>query len=120
MHSTNHIRIVSYNCESYVKNVEFVRMMLQTCDILLLQETLLVDHSIQLLENVHEDFDYFAVSATRNSTSFVGKSSGGLAVIFRKTLSQYIKPFYYSEVYNKHTIAAKIVIISIKINLAKT
>lgn len=78
------IRIISYNCESLARNVVFARMLLEECDILLLQETLLVDHSSEILQDLHDSFYYYCTSAKRNSANFTGKSSGSLAVVYRR------------------------------------
>ena len=91
------LRILSFNCESFSKNVEFVKMLLVECDVLLLQETLLTENSIELLNDVDPDFSCFATPAVRREDVFVGKSSGGLAVYYRKSLTRYVKPIYYSQ-----------------------
>ena len=91
------LTVISYNCESFSKNKEFVRMLLDICDILLLQETLLTDNAIENLGNINSDFDYIATPAVRKNNVFVGKSSGGLAIFYKKSLSRLVKPLLYSE-----------------------
>ena len=40
---TCNLRIVSYNCQSFNCNIEFIKQLLETRDVLCLQETLLND-----------------------------------------------------------------------------
>jgi len=90
------LRIISYNCGSFKSNVEIVNLLLEDCDILLLQETLLPDYCSDLL-CINDNFDYSSVAATRNSDTFFGRSSGGLAIYWRKCLSSVVEVFEYSS-----------------------
>ena len=92
--SNKNLRVISYNCESFNRNSHMIKLLLNECDILLLQETLLCDHSLDVFQSLHDEFSYYAVSAVRSENVFVGKSSGGLCVLYRKSFANYIKPFY--------------------------
>ena len=78
---TCNLRIVSYNCQSFNCNIEFIRQLLETCDVLCLQETLLNDINECQLDNLNDDFVSTHVSSVRNSNMFVGRASGGLAIL---------------------------------------
>ena len=83
------LRFVSYNCQSFNCNIEFIRLLLETCDVLCLQETLLNDINECQLDNLNDDFVSTHVSSVRNSNTFVGRASGGLAILWRKMLHIY-------------------------------
>ena len=88
------LRCISYNCESFLRNTEFVEILLSSCDVLLLQETLVTDHSINSYSIFDKEWKYIAVPAERNNLNFYGRSSGGLVIYYRKVYAKYIKPFY--------------------------
>ena len=90
-------RCISYNCESFSKNTDFIGILLSQCDILMLQETLLTEHSMNNYSIFDQTWNYVAVPAERNITNFYGKSSGGLVIYYRKSLARYVKPFYCSN-----------------------
>ena len=80
------LRIVTFNCHSFLANQHIVTSILSYCDILMLQETLLSEVDSFKLGKINIDFDYHSVAATRKSDIFCGRSSGGLAILWRKTL----------------------------------
>ena len=89
MLSTNYVNlgVVTFNCHSFLANQHFVTSILIYCDILMLQETLLLEDNSFKLGKINIDFDYYSVPATRKSDIFFcGRSSGGLAILWRKTL----------------------------------
>ena len=91
------LRIVTYNCQSLNCNLNVVKSLLEKSDIVLLQETLLVDNNTSVFATLSDDFNYFHTSATRNSSSFSGRSSGGLAILWRRSISKVIKTESFSE-----------------------
>jgi len=91
------IRISSYNCESVTANVNLVDSLLSISDILLLQETFLTNDNHYILNQFGPDFDYAYVSALRKANTYVGRPSGGLAVIWRKIDNVKVFPQYYSD-----------------------
>ena len=78
------LRITSYNCRSFNANSVIISSLLEDCDVLLLQETLLNDDSSHLLDCLNASFLSFSVPSSRNVSNFSGRSSGGLAFLFRK------------------------------------
>ena len=76
---TCNLRIVSYNCQSFNCNIEFIKQLLETCDVLCLQETYLNDILESELDNLNYDLVSSHVSTVRNSNTLVGQASAGLA-----------------------------------------
>ena len=75
----NPIPIISYNCQSFLQNIDFIRVLLSDCELLLLQETLLPEHSFGIADSLNDeshDFEFSFVSSSRNDDCFTGRSSG--------------------------------------------
>ena len=49
---TINLRVVSYNCNSVRKNIDIIRELLNVCDIILLQEVLLLDEDVLFLGDI--------------------------------------------------------------------
>lgn len=64
------LRIVTFNCHSFIANQHIVTSILSSCDILMLQETLLSDDDCLKLGKIDSAFDYHSVAATRKSDIF--------------------------------------------------
>ena len=78
------LKIVSYNCQSVNTNLDIIKLLLQNCDILLLQETLLTENNSNLLGGISQNFNYAYTPSVRKPGTFVGRSSGGLAILWKK------------------------------------
>ena len=102
---TCNLRIVTYNCQWFNCNIEFINQLLETCDVVYLQETLLNDILQFQLYNLNDDFIPTHVSAVRNSNMFVGRPHGGLDILWRKTL--YIQ-FFLVEINNYRILGLKL------------
>ena len=92
--------IISYNCQSFRKNLEIIRALVDKCDVLLLQETLLPTHALDIAESLNVNYnivDYYFVPASREENCFVGRSRGGLAIIWKKTLTPLIKTHKFND-----------------------
>ena len=66
-------------------------------DVLLLQETWLTPYNIDFLDNVHEDFLCYSISAVRIDRPLVGRPYGGLSVLWRKSLGIKFSPKTYDD-----------------------
>ena len=75
------LRVISFNCQSFNRKTNIIESLLNSCDVLCLQETLLNDDNYSNLENLDNNFLTFHVPAIRNVETFTGRSSGGLAVL---------------------------------------
>ena len=88
----------SYNATG-IKNEykqEFVhdRLVNEKVDILLLQETWLSDNDASVLNNISDKYSYSAVSGMDlRKDVLVSRPYGGVAILWRKSLSHLIKPF---------------------------
>ena len=109
--NTKSLRIISFNCHSLVANQVIIESFIQECDILLLQETLLVEHDSWKIGMISREFDYCSVAATRKSDVFCGRSSGGLSILWRKNLNVVVEPLIYSS---------RIMAINLKLGRLKT
>ena len=78
---TCNLRIVSYDCQSFNCNIEFINQLLELCDVLSLQETHLNDILDSQLDNLNDDLVSSQVSTVRNSNAFAGRASAGLAIL---------------------------------------
>ena len=81
---TTNLNIISYNCQSLNLNAAIIQDLLKSCDILCLQETLIDDNNRLNLENLSNDFMTAYIPAQRKPGCFVGRSSGGLAILWKK------------------------------------
>ncbi|KOB66381.1 reverse transcriptase, partial [Operophtera brumata] len=78
---------VSFNCKSVKRNIDFVRTLCQSADIVALQETWLLPHDISLLGTIDQDFAYTGKSAVDTSAGMLrGRPYGGLAILWRKSV----------------------------------
>ena len=91
------LNVISYNCQSAKANSEVIAKLLKECDILLLQETFLLDINKHILDNIDADFSTAHTSAVRKIDQFYGRSSGGLAILWRKTCKMKVFPVYYND-----------------------
>ena len=81
------IRVASFNCNSIRKKIDTVRELLDTCDVLLCQEILLLPEDIEFLNGINPDFININVpSRCSSSVSFDGRPVGGLAIFWRRSL----------------------------------
>ena len=95
--SFHFMNICTYNCQSVNANIEFIKMLTATSDIICLQETLLNDNNHSVLATIDGSFDYCHTPATRNPEVSVGRSSGGLAFLWRKSKQFAFYPVYFSD-----------------------
>ena len=91
------LNITSYNCRSFINDIDFIDMLMTHNDILLLQETFLTNENSHTINDLESEICFISESATRKADCFTGRSSGGLAIIWRPHLSPIIRPFYYSN-----------------------
>ena len=81
------IRICSYNCNSIRKKVDIVKKLLYTCDILFLQELILLNEDSDFIFKICDEFDAIILSTKcPKSECFEVRPSGGLAVLWRNSI----------------------------------
>ena len=90
------LRVITYNCRSARINLNIIKLLANECDVLLLQETILNDENHIILDSI-EDFNYAHVPSTRKIDVFVGRSSGGLAILYRLFDGLKVTPVYETD-----------------------
>ena len=88
------LKIISFNCQSLNVNFDIISLLSKRCDVLLLQETLLNDSNKHMLDNIDPQFNVIHVPSVRKSDQFIGRSSGGLAILWRKVDNIKCYPIY--------------------------
>ena len=88
----NSLRIASYNCNSVRKRVDIVRSILENCDIVLLQEILMLEEDRHFINGLDSSFETYLVAIKHSSSDCLeGRSSGGLAILWKKNMNIEIK-----------------------------
>ena len=88
------LKVCSFNCGSFKRKDEIVKLLMNRNDIILLQETLLIESEVNCLDYLNDNFDYFASPSIVNS-NYVGRPKGGMAIYFKKSISNYVTPHYF-------------------------
>ena len=84
----NSLQICSYNCNSIRKKVDIVRQLMNSQDIILLQEIILLNEDSDFIYGICDIFDAIILpSKCPVSECFEGGPSGGLAILWRKSLN---------------------------------
>ena len=81
------VRIAFFNCRGIKSSVIEVAELCSICDIILLQETWLRPSELNLICNVHADFECRAWSAINDNSGLIGRPNRGLAIMWRKLLN---------------------------------
>ncbi len=78
-------KIISFNCEGVKSKLLYIQSLCEDADLIFLQETLLMPHKTNLFNNVHPDFNSYAVSSVEcGSSILIGRPYGGLCILYRK------------------------------------
>ena len=87
------LRICTFNCRSIKNSIHDVQRLCTSHDIICIQEHWLLPNELELLSNIHTDFFGIGTSAVNIANDLlVGRPYGGTAILFRKTLSNLVKP----------------------------
>ncbi|XP_063365982.1 uncharacterized protein LOC134654471 [Cydia amplana] len=85
----NICRLLSFNCKSIKRSVDFIKACCETCDIIALQETWLLPHDLPYLGSIHEGFGHAGTSAVDTAAGILrGRPHGGVALLWRKDICQ--------------------------------
>ena len=78
----NSLRIALYTCNYVRKRVDIVRSILDNCDILYLQEILLLEEDRHFINGLDSSFETYVVANKHSSSNCLeGRPSGGLAIL---------------------------------------
>ena len=92
------VKCTSYNCNSIRNNSEIVKALLQSSDIVFLQEIMLNRSDLFLLNDFHPDFKYAAFVKDRDAEGInEGRPSRGVAIFWRRNLSSIISPVLIND-----------------------
>ena len=93
----NKLHISSFKCRSANTNKEIISHLTEFIDIIFLQETLLNDNNHHILSECNSLFDYCHTPSIRSTDCFIGRGSGGLAILWKKARNFQIFPIYITE-----------------------
>ena len=77
---------VSFNCAGVKNKIQYIHSFCEQADIIFLQETWLMPHEINLLDNIHSDFNNYSISSVDDGSLLVGRPYGGLSILYKKSL----------------------------------
>ena len=98
-HSSDFLKIVSYNCSGWKSGSNYVKSLLQSCDLCLIQEHWLFRENLDSLL-ISNDFLSVSVSGMDSSQLLSGRPFGGCCIMYRKALSAAVRRiFTNSNVY---------------------
>ena len=91
MEDTRHLRICTFNCRSFKNSLPVIHGLCEHHDIVFLQEHWLLPNELGLLNNAHDKFQSYGLSAVDISVDIlVERPFGGTAVLYRKSLADQI------------------------------
>ena len=95
----DNLRIITFNCNSMKKNIDVIRTLLNDCDVLCLQETLIYDNDDCYLDRIDNRFNFTLSPCTSANVIAAGRPKGGLITFWRKTLNSHVEPVINSQRY---------------------
>jgi endonuclease/exonuclease/phosphatase family metal-dependent hydrolase len=87
------LKIVTYNCKNIITNNNAILQLMESCDILLLQEHWLFHFQLDKLNTLHPDYAGMGKSVDSDdhlSPVQVPRGFGGVGIMWKKTLDPYI------------------------------
>ena len=91
MDDTRHLRICTFSCRSFKNSLLVIHGLCEHHDIVFLQEHWLLPNELRLLNNAHDKFQSYSLSAVDISVDIlVGRPFGGTAILYRKSLADQI------------------------------
>ena len=92
MGDMNNIRVTSFNCKNYKTSVNEIYELCDNCDILVLQETWLLEVDLSLLSNIHTQFYAKGISSVNVESGILkGRPHGGIAILWKKCFANRCK-----------------------------
>lgn len=91
MENNKHLSICTFNCRSFKNSLPVIHDLCEHHDIVMLQEHWLLPNELGLLNNVHDKFQSYGLSAVDVSIDIlVGRPFGGTAILYRKSLAEQV------------------------------
>ena len=92
------ICIASFNCKNIYSSRKEINELLECNDIVMLQETWLMEFQLSMLNNLHSDFYAKGVTAVNiDNDILTGRPYGGLAILWKKDIAQMCKIVEYND-----------------------
>lgn len=89
----NTLTVGTYNCKGNGQDrIEYIKNIMQSCDVLLLQEHWLFEENICTLEQKIDGINIFGVSAMDSNKLLTGRPHGGCAIMYKNDLMYPISP----------------------------
>ena len=92
-YSSDCLKIISYNCRGWKSSSDYVKSLLQSCDICLIQEHWLFRENLDSLL-ISNDFRSVGVSGMDSSQLLSGRPFGGCCILYRKALSTAVRRIF--------------------------
>ena len=91
--SHTNLRVLSWNMRGFKAASPYINTLLNDSDICVLSEHHLFENELWKLNGLTDKFDVFAKSSSQldNSHIYTGKGHGGIAIMWRKSLSNYVQ-----------------------------
>ena len=93
---SNSLRLVSYNCRGWRSGSDYVKSLLESCDVCFIQEHWLFREHLGSL-NISNDFLSVGVSGMDSSEILCGRPFGGCGILYCKSLSPLIRRIFTSS-----------------------
>ena len=94
----NNIKVISFNCGGLKSNAELINLLLNECDILCVQETLLFESSNDILNKFSIDYNFEYQGATKTKFNvFAGRPSGGLVTFWKSSLNSMVSVTFKTD-----------------------
>ena len=85
------IKLCSFNCKGFnISKVKHINDILLSCDILMLQETWLLESQIGTINQYFSDFNTYGISGMNEKVLIQGRKYGGCSFLFKKSLASSI------------------------------
>ena len=81
------------NCEGIKRSKEYVNYFLNVyfCDILCLQETWMLDNTLDFMNSIHKDYLHVSIAGKDTTTELLrGRPAGGVLIVYKKSISESI------------------------------
>lgn len=92
------LNIVTYNCNSFRNNIEVIKQLVSLNDIILLQEIMLLKEDVSLITDLDDGWDGITYVKDRAMHGIIeGRPQKGVAILWKKSLSELITPIYHDD-----------------------
>lgn len=92
------VSLCTYNCNSFRNNRFIIEELMLSNDIILLQELMLLSEDVHLVKALSTDWDSIVTVKDRSKEGILeGRPSKGVAILWKKNLTKFIRPIYHDD-----------------------